>query len=240
MKPHTKSDLRLGVFFSPGFYMAFWNECILKRFSAVDILSRIEFKQHREMWLGAIMAASQTKGTGVQHFVGLPNDEPRDVDVVRMVDIKIPSGKMGTAIERLFIQITRCNLDAGETLLQQIKKKNKPAYKDIILAVYKYGYEPMSDFKAVHDALKKEKEIFPSEVLSIELAEIARSIVLPAGTYGLTRLYPKIGQHLVRLSDQEAFFRNPEVVQGTGLGVSTEWKDLGTFELLPPVLKKSR
>jgi len=237
-----RSELVPGVFFSPGFYMGFWQDIILKRYPSNVVLRHIKFQKHREMWIGSILAASQTKlsksatGKHVQFFIGLPEDEPSDVDVVFFEEKMLPGGRKASALNRLNFQITRCSLDEGETLLGQVLKKNKPAYKGLIVAVYQYGYRADNQLEDVYRALQKEKVIYPSQIVCVELAERTRSVVFTKDTFGLSQLYPKKGSNLVNLHDKEAFFRNPDVVKRSPdhKSVGTDWKDLGAFELMPP------
>ena len=231
------SELKPGVFFSPGFYMGYWENCIVKNFSANTIISDVRLKQHREVWIGAIIAATQTL-SGIQHFVGLPADEPPDVDVVKFPSTKTPLGREGTKIKRFHVEITRCNVDAGETILGQILKKNKPAYTGMSLVVYVYGDYQRIDFEPIHKALQEESVIYFDEINVLMLVGATGEINLLPSTYGFTRVYPSPGQTLVNMSDKVAFFREPDVVQGTGLGVATEWNDLGSYELLTPKLDK--
>ena len=188
------------------------------------------------MYAGAIMAAAQTKGTGIQHFVGLPDDEPSDVDVVKLVEITMPSGRRGTTLQRLNIQLTECNFARGETLSGQFANKNKPAYSDIIVAIHATERTDTSNFSKDWAELQKLDKIYPNEVLVVESVEIADNIKQPAGTFGLTRIYPKEGASLVSLHDDEAFFFEPAVFTKTNKAVSVEWEDKGSFELLRPIL----
>jgi len=223
--------------------MGYWQSCILKNFSSKTVQTHGKLKRHREVWVGAILAAGQTKaskkatGRHIQHFVGLPNGEPSDVDVVRLVETTMPSGRTGTKLERLNIQITRCNLDEGETVLEQILKKNKPAYEGLILVVYVHGLKLKGDSEAIHQALKAEAVIYPSQIISVELAERTVSVILARDSYGLSQLYPGRGSSVINLHDPEAFFRSPDVIKADlPRGVTTQWQDLGRFELLPPTI----
>lgn len=231
----TSSELKPGVFFSPGFYMAYWENCIVKNFSANVIISDVRLKQHREVWIGAIIAATQTL-SGIQHFVGLPTDEPPDVDVVKFPKTHTPLGREGTKIERFHVEITRCSIDDSETILGQILKKNKPAYTGMSLVVYVYGDYQRIDFEPIQKALQEEPAVYFDEINILMLVGATGEIDLLPNTYGLTRVHPSPGQTLVSTSDKKAFFREPDVVQGTGLGVATEWNDLGSYTLLTPKL----
>jgi hypothetical protein len=235
-RPHTDSELRPGLFFSPGFYMAYWQECIEASFAPDVIWGHTKLQKHREMYAGAIMAAVQTKGTGIQHYVGLPDDEPSDVDVVKLEEITMPSGRKGSALQRLNIQLTECDFSRGETLAGQFAKKNKPAYSDIIIGIHAMNRTGTSDFAKDLATIKKLGKIYPNEVLVLEAVEVANDVKQPAGTFGLTRIYPKEGASLINLSDTEAFFFEPEVFTKTHKAVSINWEDKGSFTLLRPTL----
>lgn len=237
--PQTVTELKPGYYFSPGFYMGYWKNCILANFPMDVIKSHNNLTKHREVWVGAILAASNTKDSGIQHFVGLPEDEPPDVDIIYDEPTKTASGKEGVNRKHLHVEITRCDLDAGETLLGQILNKNKPAYAGMILAVYVYGKQTQNDYQAVLDALKKEVRVYPTEIVCVEFVMAAGGgrILLMPGTYGISRLWPKPGSKVVNLSDNTAFFRRPTDVIGYATprrGAGTEWQDLGSLTLLPP------
>jgi hypothetical protein len=229
-------QLQPGLFFSPGYYMGYWRACIEGNFNHDVIWSHNSLQKHREMYAGAIMAAAQTKATGTQHFVGLPDDEPSDVDVVKLVEITMPSGRKGTTLQRLNVQITDCNFDRDETLLGQFANKNKPAYADIIVAVHISGRTETSDFSKDWADIQKLPKVYPSEVVIVEPVDFANGVRQPAGSFGLTGVYPKKGATLINLSGNEAFFFEPAVFTKTRKAVSVEWEDKGSFELMTPVL----
>jgi hypothetical protein len=216
--------------------MGYWRACIEASFTPDVIWGHTKLQKHREMYAGAIMAAVQTKGTGIQHFVGLPDDEPSDVDVVKLEEITMPSGRKGSTLQRLNIQLTECDFSRGETLPGQFAKKNKPAYGDIIVAIHAINRTDPSDFANDLAAIKKFGKVYPSEVLVLEAVEVADNVKQPSGTFGLTRIYPKEGASLINLSDGVAFFFEPEVFSKTHKAVSIDWEDKGSFTLLRPTL----
>lgn len=228
-------ELQPGYYFSPGFYKDFWINCIEKQFTEQTKLTNNKLKPYREVWIGAIFAALQTKITGIQHFVGLPPNEPPDIWVGRYVPVTTPKGRSGTNFDRMPIEITRCNLDAQETLFGQIKKKNKSAYSDTILLVYIYGAGKEVNFQEVADKIKLMGRVYPSEILVIgQVDKTSNGIVFPRGTFAQTKLYPDGGQDIVNTSDNSAFFRNPEVMTSLKRGVSRDLKELGRMMLVPP------
>lgn len=235
----TETELVPGYYFSPGFYMGYWEHCILANFPPDVVKKNNKLTKHREVWIGAILAAADTKESGVQHFVGLPETEPPDVDIVYDESTTTSSGASGVDRKHISVEITRCDLDAGETLLGQILRKNTYAYSGMVLAVYVYGRIGKTDYQAILDALKKEKEVYPTEVVCVELVNAAAGgkILLLPNSYGISRLWPKPGAKLVNMSDKTAFFREPTDVIGYATprrGIGTEWQDLGSFTLLPP------
>jgi len=217
--------------------MAFWQNAILKRFDKATVLNSQELKPYREMWVGAIIAASQSL-SGTKHYVGLPDDEPPDIDVVRLLDTDF-KGKASTKMERLLIEVTRCNFDAGETIVGQIKKKNKPAYAGMRLAVYVHGNDRGTKFQDIFDALQKLKPVF-STVLIVGTVDVAGGLLLTKGYFGVTGVWPNKGQTLVNINNRKAFFRHPEVFRKSRLATGTEWEDLGSLILKPPELKTSK
>lgn len=216
--------------------MGYWRNCIEANFTPDVVWGHTKLQKHREMYAGAVMAAAQTKATKIPHFIGLPDDEPSDIDIVKLVEIKMPSGRMGTVVQRLNIQLTECNFARGDTLLEQFKKKNKPAYADIIVAIHVIGRVEDSDFSSDWTNLQNLEKIYPNEVLVIESVDIADGVRQPIDSFGLTRIYPNEGASLTNLADEEAFFFEPAVFTKTHKAVSVEWEDKGSFTLLAPSL----
>ena len=237
---HVQTYLRPGFWVSPGFYMGYWKECILANFPLEIIKKHNGLTKYREMWVGAILAASDTKDSGTHHFVGLPGREPPDVDIIHYENTLTSTGKKGLKRKHTSVEITRCDLDSGETLLDQVLNKNKPAYTGMNLAVYVYGSPSQTDYQYVLNALKKEEQVYPTEIVCLEFVMNAGPILLLPGSYGISRLWPKPGSKLVNLSDANAFFRRPNDVVTDAiprLRTGRDYQDLGTFELLTPKIK---
>lgn len=231
------TEIKSGLYFSPGFYMAYWHGCVLKQFPIKTVETHTAMTKYRELFVGSILAAANTLASGMEFYVGLPPDEPPDVDLMYMEPIKV-NGKDGVKRKHLYVEIVRCNMGASETIQGQALKKNKPAYKDMIVAIFMEGSVPKVDYPAIEAALKNEAVIYPSEILLVMNADMAGPLMLPAGSFGLSRLYPKPGSSIVNLNDNKAFFRTTDVVGDAAprMGVSAEWQDLGPLTIAPPKL----
>jgi len=231
-----KITLQNGYYFSPGFYIDYWRKCIDSKLSEDTIYKDGRLKQYREMFLGAHIAAMQTKLTGLQYFVGLPADEPPDVDVVRFSPSETKSGKKASNLDTIRVEITRCDMNQGETVIGQILKKNKQAYKGMSLAVHTSGSDKSVKLEEIHKLLEKEENVYPREIIIIGPVLATKHIKLMPGTYSVSKVWPDKSSDLVYQLDSRAFFRTPEVITTTGRGASREAKPLGFIELLPPTL----
>lgn len=238
MSDFTESQLSTGVWFSPGFYQAYWKNSIQKSFTSKEILERNELKRHRELWIASIFAAAQSL-SGKQHFIGVPADEPPDVEVVFFTEIKTPKGTPATKVSRHSLEVVRCDTVAGEDLLSQIEIKNREPWAGLGLLIYEYGNNgKATDYESVYQALQKiEKVHLTSITVVTEIESTAARIMLPSGSFAVTQLYPTRGQTVLNINDSNAFFRHPEVTKKAGLGTGTEWEDLGNYKLLNPILK---
>jgi hypothetical protein len=238
MPQQQMTEIKPGLYFAPGFYMAYWHECILKRFPIKTIERHNAFTKYRELFVGSILAAANTLGSGgTEYYVGLPATEPPDVELMYYEPTTV-KGKAGNIRKHIEVEITRCNLNVGETIVGQIINKNVAAYKDMILAVFMEGEVRHIDYKAIQAALGKEEVIYPSSIVLVTSANMAGTILLLPGSFGLSQLYPKPGSSLINLNDANAFHRKTDVV-GNAIpfrGVSTDWQDLGPFTLAPPKL----
>jgi hypothetical protein len=232
-----KAEIKPGLYFSPGFYMAYWQGCILAQFPLDVVEKHTAMTKYRELFVGAILAAANTLASGgTQYFVGLPATEPPDIDLM-YYEPTVVNGKKGVKRKHIDVEIVRCNMEEGETLLGQIKIKNKPAYQNMIVAVFMEGRVSPIDFEAITQALHKEARVYPSQILIVLNGNMAEALSWPDGTFGLARVYPGPGSSVINISDEKAFFRIPEVVGDTNpkLGVSEEWRDLGPgLTILPP------
>lgn len=223
-----------GYYFSPGYFMNYWTNCIEKYYSKEVITTHVKLKPHREIWIGAIIAASQTHINKTHYFVGLPGDEPPDAEVVRFSPTTTKSGKEGVNLDRIGVEIIRCDIDAGETVMQQILKKNRPAYAGMSIAVYTYGGEDYVDLNDIQAQIDNLEKIYPIEIMLVAPVKRSKSAILPPGTFAVTQFYPNKGQDLVNALDEEAFFIEPNILTVTGRGASRAHTPMGALELMPP------
>lgn len=233
----TKTTLTPGFYVSPGFYMAFWKNAVLKQFQTKTILEHQKFKPYREVWVGAIVAASRKLATGADHFVGLPATEPPDFVIARLIEEPF-KGIMSTRMERYHFEVTRCDFDAGETIIGQITKKNKPAWSSMGLVVYLLGNVGIVDFEQIYQELQGMEIVLESIVL-VGTAYATPSGILMPQSYTVTQVFPSRGQNVSAINDPKAFFRHPEVFRPDGRATGVGWNDLGSFELMPPEVKNS-
>lgn len=218
--------------------MAYWHGCVLKQFPIKTIETHTAMTKYRELFVGSILAAANTLASGgIEYYVGLPPDEPPDVDLMYMEPVKV-HGKDGVQRKHIYVELVRCNMEAGEDISTQVLKKNKPAYKDMVVAVFMEGPVSKIDYAAIEKVLNEQETIYPSEILLVMNADMAGPVLLPAGSFGLARIYPKPGSTIVNLNDNKAFFRTTDVVGDAmpRMGVSTDWQDLGPLTIAPPKL----
>ena len=226
-----------GHFLAPGYYMDYWLKLIEAKYPMDFIEKSVKLKQYRELWLGAVFGASLTKTTNQKHYVGLPQDEPSDIVIRRYVPTTTPKGTPATNAQNMQIQITRCNLDAGETLIGQIANKNKPAYKNTILLVHLQGFGQSINFSKTIDYLKNLNTVYPMEVIVIGRIDKSTKESYKPGTFIEHMVYPDVGYAEVNLTDTKAFFTFPPIITTTQLGASRELKSFGKVLLLPPDIK---
>jgi hypothetical protein len=232
-----KIHLKHGYYFSPGYYRDFWINKIENVFPEEIKNKNVKLKPYREVWVGAIIAAGHTKLTGIKHYVGLPPDEPPDVNILKLTNETMPSGREGTRAEVLRVEITRCSLADNEELINQIRRKNTLAYKGMTLAIYLFGGGEtirMEDLKAL---IMELPEIYLEEIMIIGKVEGMLGQELPEGTFAQIFLYPELAQTTFNINDESLFFRRPDVLTVKGRGISNEMRPTGTFRLLAPEIK---
>lgn len=233
----TAVPLVPGYYFAPGFYMDYWISGVLKNFDHGLVATDTRFQKHREMVCGAILAAANSiAGPKINTFVGLNEDVHPDIDLAYYVKEKLPSGVEGYVRKHIYVEETRCDVDKGEDIVEQILKKNTPENKGIMVAVSIFGYGKSEPDK-VHKILAAQKEIYPAQIVEVASISKAGTIYLPKDSYGMNLLWPTKGSTIVNLNDSKAFFRNPDVMpQNFGRKSGFEETDLGKFKLLYPDL----
>jgi hypothetical protein len=235
----TKIPLTPENYFAPGFYMDYWINGILKNFDPEAIATDIRFQKHREMVSGAILAAANSiAGPKVQTFAGLNDKVHPDLDLAYYIPIRLENGAEGYERKHVYVEETRCDLDKGENLIEQILKKNTPENKDIMVAVHIYGQGKSNPAKA-HEALAAQPIVYPAQIVEVASISKVGSLYVPDGSYGVNLLWPRAGSTIVNVRDLRAFFRNPDVIPRR-FHLKTGYKetDLGKFTLLFPDLTK--
>ncbi len=226
------------IYLSPGFYMGFWKACIENRFSPIQIKEHTKLQQHRELRVGAIVAAAITRQRRMQYFVGIPRSDPPDILLMHQKEITV-NGKKGTEPEYIHLEVVRCNFDEGETILGQATIKNKPVYRNTTIAIDVTGTTNHISYKQAVIGLADLAKVYPAQFIAIEQIGVVGEAAYQPGVFRITQLYPSETVSHVRQIDEQAFFRTPTDVLGRATparGVSTEWQDLGNFTLLPPTI----
>jgi len=234
MSDVTEIYLESGYYFSPGYYRDFWINKIENVFPEEVKNKNVKLKPHREVWVGAIIAAGHTKLTGIKHYVGLPHDEPPDVNILKLRDEVMASGREGLYAEILKIEITRCSLADKEELIEQIRRKNKPAWKGMTLAIYLYGHGEAIDMVKLAAQVKGLPEVYLAEIMIVGKVEKMLDEDLPQGTFAQVFLYPEVAQTTFNVNDESLFFRWPEVLKLGSRGINTKMTPLGTYRILAP------
>jgi hypothetical protein len=222
-------EVQVGDYYSPGFYMAYWDNGIVKYLPAQAVLNDNRLKKYRELWIGSILAAAQSKSTDSQYYVGLPLDEPPDVELAMMSHTKTASGRVGLEMNLIPVEIVRCDVMSGETLAMQITLKNKPAYANYIVAIYIFGGNP-TDLATINDELKKVK-VYP-----VQITMVAQAVETESGILLSDPSYPVRAQTIVSRNDPKAFFKGHNIIHKQGRGIQSEPNLLGRARLLLPKL----
>lgn len=235
MSQSTPKSIRLqsGYYFSPGFYLNYWKNSILNNFDANTVAFGRKLKQHREIWIGAHLAALKTKLSRNKYFVALPDSDPPDALIGTFSKIIIPSGRTGHELNWFPVEITRCDASSEEDLYDQIIKKNTAAYEKVVLAVYLQGAEKIPDLKSLLDKISVLPKVYLHEI--IIMVQLKDDDADPAaGTYGFVQVFPGYETEILNRNDPDSFFLEPNAMQITGRGIQSEKKRLGSIILLPP------
>lgn len=233
MYPIKKLEFKHGYYFSPGFYQDYWLKHIQDKVPNHDSFSNQKLEQYQELWLGSIFAALYTKSTGENYYVGLPDRDPPDVWVVRLEPI-IYKGREASRLERMPVEITRCHLDEGENLFDQIMRKNKPAYSNTVLLVYLYGFGGKVNFSNLAKRLSKLEKVYPIEIFVLAKVAHDGNATLKPNTFVGMMIYPEQRQQTVSLDDEQAFFVEPSVIAKGKLGFSRNLRPTEVRAVTPP------
>lgn len=230
-------ELKKDYFLAPGYYMNFWKESVLPNFTVKQVAFHHNLKEHREMWIGAHLAALKTKLSGVQHLVALPDSDPPDVVIGAFKQIKTPKGRRAYNLDWYPVENTRCDMSAGETLEGQIEKKNKYANGNLILTVYLQGAEVVPDLKKLHLSLVAKEKFYPHEVIiMVQLKGDENG--LPSESFGFVQVYPNYDTIVLQRNDKGAYFDEPNIMKVTGRGVQESIERVGVITLVPPQIKQ--
>jgi len=230
----TELQLQSGYFFSPGYFLAYWQSQIIPNFSAEEIAFGNRLRMHREAWIGAHLAALKTALSGEKFMLGMPETDPPDVLVGNFHQVTTASGKIGHNLNWFPVENTRCDISAGEELFDQILNKNAAAYTNTVLAVYLQGTETIPDLKEVSDKLIALEEFHPSEVvIMVQLRDDVNEGIANE-SFGFVQVYPSYDAVTISRNDVDAFYMEPNVMIQTGRGLATEPTHLGTIRLMPP------
>lgn len=223
-----------GYYFPPGVYIDFWENKIEKVFSESVKNTHVKLKPLREMWVGSLIAAAHTKNTGIKHYVALPFDEPPDVLIAKLSPEEMKSGKVGTKIESLRVEITRCSLRDSEDLITHIQKKNKRAYSGMTLAVYMYGDYQSFDMNKLRKEIMALGNIYVEEIIVLCRVHNMLGVDLLKGTYSQIFLHPVLAHSEFNINDDTIFFRDPGILTANKRGVSTDLTSVGRFRIMAP------
>lgn len=212
--------------------MQYW-QAIAKKYGESK-LNIGKLKPYREVRNGAILAALWTKASGRKHFVSFPHDEPSDVEIYSLRPTTF-KGRHSYYLVKIPVQLTRCSLSDGETIVGQVIKKNKPALSGTSLVVHVLGEDNVKlNLNEIVAEVRQIKEIFPKEVALLAPIEDSDT---SEQTFGQLLIYSR-EDNQVRLSkvhtgEDSAFFTEPQVMQserGTGQAIEHS----GQFSLMLP------
>jgi len=199
-----------GDFIAPGLYMRYWG-AIVGKYGEQKAFSLNSLKQYKEMRVGAILAALWTSTTGDKWFVGLPREEPADVELLRVIPATTNSGRPSFNHEIIPVQITRCSTPDGEDIVRQIERKNKPALSKHTLIVDVTGDGQKIDINDVAKRLATLGTLHPREIAIVATVD---STAQPphVSTYLQFLLHPNYRNSTVKSSDANSFFVEPTII----------------------------
>lgn len=221
---------------SPGRYQEFWRNKILPNFDREQLSSSSVLKPYRELWLGSIIAAAYTAGTGRKWFVGLGLSDPPDFILASTEAAESPSGRKGINLRQIGFEATWCDLSRGDTLLGHISLKNKPSYVGMEVLVYltDSGVRAV-DIAGVRDHLRKQR-VYPDNIhVLLSLASLPGRPLLP-GTFQLFSLKAPYMERILNLTDSS--FHRDNAIYDAGRGFRTEGVPMAVVDLQTPSLDR--
>jgi hypothetical protein len=234
-----RTEMIPDIYLSPGFYMSFWEASIEQLFTPEQIKGHVELQQHRELRVGAIVAAGITRQSGVQHFIGIPQHDPPDILIMWHEEVTL-NGKKGTEPKYIHLEVVRCDFDNDESIINQALIKNKSNYRKMTIAIDITGTRKPESYNSAAEALDLLDTVHPSQYIAVEQVGVVGEASYQPGVYRITQLYPSQTSTRVWRIDDIAFFRTPTDVIGRATpfrGISTKWQELGQFTLLPPTIE---
>lgn len=211
---------------APGLYMKYWDS-IVEKYNCENLMSN-KLKQYREVRTGAIIAALWTKTTGSKHFVSFSSIEPHDVEIYTLESTQL-NGIDSYRLVKLPIQLTRCSLSSSESVVEQIKKKNRSGLSGVTLIVHIHAEDGDTiDLREIAMSVQSMDPIFPIEIalvapLPSDTAEAQKFGQVLLGGADTPRGYTRTSE--VSLNDKEAFFVEPSVMRskkGTGQAITLD------------------
>lgn len=202
--------LQKGDYIAPGLYMRYWG-AIINKYGEQKAFSLNALKQYKEMRVGAILAALWTSTTEEKWFVGMPHEEPADVELLRIVPGTTGSGRESFNHEIIPVQITRCSAPDGEDIVRQIKHKNKPLLSKHTLIVDVTGDGQKIDISDVARRLQDLGELYPREIAIVATVGSTDNAQY-VSTYLQFLLHPNYRKSEVKSSDASSFFVEPTIV----------------------------
>lgn len=217
---------------APGLYMRYWDAIVEKHNG--KFLHSNKLKQYVEVRNGAILAALWTKTTGQKHFVSFPSNEPADVEIYTLEPIRY-KGKDSFNLVKVPVQLTRCSLVDGESIYEQVVKKNKPALENTTLVVHASANDGDSiDLALVAGQIQAIDKIYPKEIAVIApLLGADNNQTFGQALLSNTDSEQQVRTSKVNLSEKEYFFEHPPVMH-SAKGTSRAVLEVGEFRLLLP------
>lgn len=212
--------------------MDYWQQ-IARKYGENQLYTN-KLKAYREVRYGAILAAMWTKTTGRKHFVSFPHDEPADVEIYSLQPT-MHNSKPSYHLAKIPIQLTRCSSADGESVADQVRKKNKTSLSETSLVVHMLGEDNVAlDLNAIVAEVRGIGTLHPKEIaLLAPIEDSSTSEQTFAQLLIYSRNDNRVRSSKVHTGEADAFFTNPSVMRserGTGQAIDAA----GQFNLLLP------